>query len=85
LHSRSDSEVSGEGDLLEFTDSTNQLPIHRNHFGWDAGGGLMGFVSEHVGVRGDIRYFRLTGEVFPDAEGTKADFSQLSGGIIFKF
>ncbi|HYM22306.1 MAG TPA: outer membrane beta-barrel protein [Vicinamibacterales bacterium] len=29
-----------------------------NMFGWDAGGGLMGFFNEHVGLRGDVRYLR---------------------------
>jgi hypothetical protein len=42
---------------LEFTGATNVPPIHRSHFGLDVGGGLIGFVSEHVGLRGDIRYF----------------------------
>lgn len=74
---------------LEFTGATNVPPIHRNHFGLDVGGGLIGFVSEHVGLRGDIRYFRLLGDVFGeefvDIQGAKTDFSRVSGGIIFKF
>src|SRR5688572_15632815 len=40
-------EVTGTGLL----DSTS------NDFGWDVGGGLMIFFGDHVGVRGDIRYF----------------------------
>jgi opacity protein-like surface antigen len=74
---------------LEFTGPTSARPVHRNHFGLDAGGGLMGFVSEHVCLRGDIRYFRLLGDVFGeefvDIQGAKTDFSRVSGGIIFKF
>ena len=30
----------------------------KNDFGFDVGGGVMGFFSEHVGLRGDVRYFR---------------------------
>jgi opacity protein-like surface antigen len=30
----------------------------KNDFGFDLGGGLMGFFSHNVGVRGDVRYFR---------------------------
>lgn len=30
----------------------------KNDFGFDVGGGLMGFFSQNVGVRGDVRYFR---------------------------
>jgi opacity protein-like surface antigen len=29
-----------------------------NDFGWNAGAGLMGYFSDHVGLRGDIRYLR---------------------------
>ena len=30
----------------------------KNDFGLDVGGGVMGFFSDNVGLRGDIRYFR---------------------------
>ena len=30
----------------------------QNQFGWDLGGGLMVFFGEHVGVRGEVRYFQ---------------------------
>ena len=29
-----------------------------NDFGWNAGAGLMGYFSDHVGLRGDVRYLR---------------------------
>src|SRR6267378_1989208 len=28
---------------------------HQNMFGWDAGAGVMGFFTDHVGLRGDVR------------------------------
>src|SRR4029079_12303863 len=31
---------------------------HKNDFGLDVGGGVMGFFAQNVGVRGDFRYFR---------------------------
>src|SRR6476659_4575561 len=34
-----------------------------NMFGWDAGGGVMGYFSDHVGLRGDVRYLRATGDL----------------------
>lgn len=59
-----------------------------NHFGWDIGGGLMIFPSEHVGVRGDLRYFHA----FQDLEiaglgvgGTKLDYGRASAAVVFKF
>lgn len=30
----------------------------KNDFGMDVGGGVMGFFSKNVGIRGDVRYFR---------------------------
>lgn len=30
----------------------------KNDFGFDVGGGVMGFFNSNVGVRGDVRYFR---------------------------
>ncbi len=29
-----------------------------NDFGWNAGGGVMGYFSDHFGLRGDVRYLR---------------------------
>ena len=34
------------------------LPVTNNDVGLDAGVGVMGFLSDHVGLRGDVRYFR---------------------------
>lgn len=62
----------------------------KNDFGLDVGGGVMGFFSENVGLRGDVRYFRgfrgtsdrdnVTGIAL-------ADFSFWRGslGVSFKF
>jgi len=33
-------------------------PANANNFGWNGGGGVMGNFSSHVGLRGDLRYFR---------------------------
>lgn len=40
-------------DAGEFFDVTT-----KNDFGFDLGGGVMGFFSQNVGIRGDVRYFR---------------------------
>jgi len=34
-----------------------------NEAGFNIGGGLMGFFGDHVGLRGDVRYFRNFGEI----------------------
>ena len=62
----------------------------KNDFGLDIGGGVMGFFSNNVGIRGDIRYFRgfqgtsdsdnLTGIAVSDFK-----FWRGSVGVSFKF
>jgi hypothetical protein len=42
--------VHNAGDLFD--------NVTRNDFGVNVGGGLHGFFNEHVGLRGDVRYFR---------------------------
>ncbi len=64
------------------------LTSNNNHFGWDLGGGVMVFFGEHVGVRGDIRYFHafqdldLLGFTLGD---TKLDFGRAAGALVLKF
>jgi opacity protein-like surface antigen len=53
--------VSGGGGLIKTrVDDVGQFfeEIDNNNFGFDVGGGVMGFFSDNVGLRGDIRYFR---------------------------
>ena len=53
--------------------------IDSNEFGFQLGGGVMGFLSDHVGLRGDIRYVRS----FEDLEGEDddADLEDLDIGV----
>ena len=65
------------------------LESSNNHFGWDIGGGVIGYFGDHFGIRGDLRYYHAFGDLellgLPIAEGTKLDFGRLSGGVVFKF
>jgi len=62
-----------------------------NQAGWDIGGGMMAFFNAHVGIRGDIRYFRsfdvLDLSRFPNIpiRETTVDFGRFSGALVFKF
>ena len=82
--------VAGLGLLKTHAEITTAglLESDNNHFGWDVGGGLIGFFGPHVGVRGDVRYFHAFQDLeilgLPIAD-TKLDFGRLSGGLIFKF
>lgn len=46
--------------------------ISSNDFALNVGGGVMAFFSEHVGVRGDVRYFRTLND---DDPGSGVDFN----------
>ena len=65
------------------------LDSSNNHFGWDIGGGIIGFFGDHFGVRGDFRYFHAFQDLeilnLPIFDGEKLDFGRLSGGVVFKF
>ena len=72
---------------VEFTPDS-LLTSGNTDFGWDLGGGVFVFFGNHVGVRGDIRYFHS----FEDLEilglplsDTKLDFGRASGALVLKF
>jgi hypothetical protein len=61
-----------------------------NKFGFNVGGGLIGRISEHSGVRGDVRYIRTAGPSDSDAnpfglELTKFEFWRASAGLVVTF
>jgi hypothetical protein len=61
-----------------------------NMWGWNAGGGVMGYFNEHVGLRGDIRYLRgfedlATGNNVIDLNGNnQLHFWRISGGVVLR-
>ena len=57
---------------------------------WDLGGGIIVFFGEHVGVRGDIRYFRTLQDfdflpLLSAGGGAKMDFNRATAAVVFKF
>ena len=46
----------------------NPESISNNYFTFNTGGGVMGYFSDHFGVRGDLRYFRAFGLKLDDLE-----------------
>jgi len=50
--------VAGGGLVKTHVDSVRQIFTNNNSLGFDVGGGVMGFFTDNVGIRGDIRYFR---------------------------
>jgi len=60
-----------------------------NMFGWDAGGGVMGYFSDHVGLRGDVRYLRATSDLNSgvsslDLSGNQLHYWRATVGVVFR-
>jgi opacity protein-like surface antigen len=83
--------VTGGAGLFRITSQESQFfdRINSNDFGVNFGGGVMAFFSEHVGLRGDVRYFRTLTDGDPDG-GVDFDLGGLNFwkwdvGAAFKF
>ena len=82
--------VIGLGLIKTHTEVTlgGLLEADNNKFGWDIGGGAIGYFGRHVGIRGDIRYFHAFQDLeilgIPIADA-KLDFGRASGGVLFRF
>jgi hypothetical protein len=62
--------ISGGAGLLQTNvqDSEQLFEVNNSDFGINVGVGAMGFVSDHVGIRGDVRYFRSLSDPVEDNE-----------------
>jgi opacity protein-like surface antigen len=61
--------VGGIGLLQTQVQSADDLfEVNNNEFGVNIGFGAMGFASDHVGFRGDLRYYRALTDPEPDNE-----------------
>ena len=60
----------------------------QNDFGWSWGGGVMAYFSQHIGIRGDVRWFYTFDalEVIGfEGSDEKLDFGRVSGAVVFRF
>jgi opacity protein-like surface antigen len=85
--------VIGAG-MIRTSVSDNGVTNSRNQVGFDAGGGLMVFFNNHVGVRGEVRYYHsfqafdrlnLPPGAPVDLGGEKLDFGRAAAGFVFSF
>lgn len=82
--------LAGAGLLRRDLDIGVLDSLSSNDWGYTLGGGVMGYFSDHVGLRGDLRYFRnfkvddisLTGI---DFEKGTFNFGRASIGVLFRF
>jgi hypothetical protein len=72
--------ITGGAGLFRITSNESQFfdRVSSNDFAVNFGGGMMAFFNEHVGIRGDIRYFRTLTD---DNPGGGVDFNL--GGLNF--
>jgi len=71
------SQIDG-GTMFNVSSSTNE-------FGWNAGGGVMGFFNDHFGLRGDFRYMRaFSGDIVHGLDLGKLNFTRLSIGVVIR-
>ena len=82
--------LAGIGLIKTHVDLTpgSLLTTDNNNLGWDVGGGLIVLVGEHLGVRGDLRYFHslqdltVLGFTLGDS---KLNYGRASVGVILTF
>lgn len=68
--------------------TTSLFTTRNNSLGWDVGGGLMLFMTDHIGLRGDVRYFHtfqdltVLGLTLSDKT---LNYGRASAGVVLKF
>ena len=81
--------TAGVGMLKTFIDGPDDaFDIDRNALGFNLGGGVYGFFTDRVGIRGDVRYFRQMTEADDDEvdfDLTAFRFWRGTVGISFRF
>ena len=69
-------------------DRSGFFELDSDKAGYNVGGGLILSLSDHLALRGDIRYFRTFGDVELVGQAInfgKLDFWRGTGGLMFKF
>jgi opacity protein-like surface antigen len=82
--------LAGAGLLRRDLDFNTLDSVSRNDFGYVLGGGVMGYFTDHVGLRGDLRYFRnFKVDDFNidnvDFDKGTFNFGRASVGVLFRF
>jgi opacity protein-like surface antigen len=83
--------VAGVGLVRQRATSATQAvsDLSTSDFGFDLGAGVLGFFSDNIGLRGDVRYIRnfssnSTDTLVPVSVGT-LNFWRLTAGVAFRF
>ena len=74
------SQIDGGGQLISLSSSSSS-----NQAGFNIGGGVMGFFSNHFGIRGDVRYMRaFSGDIINRFDFGSLNFTRASFGVVFR-
>jgi len=83
--------LSGGGGLLQTNVQSDDdlFDVTNDEFGVNIGGGAMGFVTDNIGFRGDLRYYRALTDPEPDNEFDidfgDFDFWRATVGLTFRW
>jgi opacity protein-like surface antigen len=82
--------VGGVGVIQSSIEDADALfEVDNSEFGFNLGAGAMGFATDHVGFRGDLRYFRSFADPEEDNEFDfgvgNFDFWRATAGITFRW
>jgi opacity protein-like surface antigen len=82
--------TAGAGVLSRNVQSDDDLfEVNNNEFGFNLGVGAMGFATDHVGFRGDVRYYRSLEDPDEDNEFDigvgNFDFWRATAGVTFRW
>jgi hypothetical protein len=76
----------GVGLLQREVDSNNELfDVSSNDWGFNLGGGAMGFATDHVGFRGDVRYVRSFENLDETLDAGSFDYWRATAGVTFRW
>jgi opacity protein-like surface antigen len=83
--------IVGVGLLTRRQDNADEVfNIDSNEFGFNVGGGVIGFLTDHVGLRGDVRYVRSFEDFDDETDGVNVgvgdfDFWRGNFGVTFRW
>jgi hypothetical protein len=70
-------------------DAAGFFDVHSDELGLNAGGGILFMAGDHVGIQGDIRYFRQLTDPAPDGQFDidlgNLDYWRGTGGLAIRF
>jgi len=78
--------AGGIGLLSREVQSSNDLfNVSTHDWGFDVGAGVMGFLTDHVGLRGDVRYLRSFKDIGDNFDAGSFHYWRGTGGVTFRW